>query len=82
MKTLYFRHNEDDNIIILCIMHNHNKFDRVFVALSLAIFILCVSLLSAWSLIAVSLSLSGTLTREMAIWRKHFTFSQSFLVAC
>ena len=52
MKTLYFRHNEDDNIIILCIMHNHNNFDRVFVDLSRAIFILCVSLLAAWSLIA------------------------------
>ena len=35
-------------------MHNHNKFDRVFVALPPAIFTLCVSLLAARSLTAVS----------------------------
>ena len=43
-------------------MHNPNKFHRVFVALSPAIFTLCVSLLAAWSLIAVSLSSSDSAT--------------------
>ena len=43
-------------------MHNPNKCHRVFVALSPAIFTLCVSLLVAWSLIAVSLSSSDSTT--------------------
>ena len=43
MTILYFLQieNEDDNII-LCIIHNHNKFDSDFVALPPAIFTLCL----------------------------------------
>ena len=43
-------------------MHNHNKFDRVFVALSPAIFMitLCVSLLAAYRRVAELYSDSAT----------------------
>ena len=51
-------------------MHNHNKFDRVFVALSPAIFTLCVSLLAAWSLIAVSLGSSDSATAIVCLQLK------------
>ena len=50
-------------------MHNHNKFDRVFVALS-PFFTLCVSLLAAWSLIAVSLGSSDSATAIVCLQLK------------
>ena len=43
-------------------MHNHNKFVHAFVDLSPAIFTLCVSLVAAWSLIAVTPSSSDSAT--------------------
>ena len=54
------------NVIVVCFCSvcalERLKFDRVFVALSPAIFTLIVSLLAAWSLIAVSLSSSDSAT--------------------
>ena len=59
--TLYQRtwSGNQTKVIVVCFCSvcalGRLKFDRVFVALSPAIFTLCVSLLPAWSLIAVSI---------------------------